>query len=210
MLTRVTVLDDYVHVAAGCTDVDGGAADPTWAEVRFYRMSPTTGELAAATEFGDDGVVSLVKQGGQTGFYGSTVSLSGVELGQFVLLFRALIGGTCGISVDYLRLEADGRERRCVANAVYSSESDVLTVNAWLTCEGICVDDALQCTFELYDDAGALVFDGLSSNEPDGRGVFRLTRSEPGLAADKSYYGKVSIFDGNGIFFSLVGLVTVE
>ena len=210
MLTQVTVLDGFVHVAVGCTDGDGGAADPVWAEVRFFRVSPMSGELVPATEFGVDGVVSLVKQASETGFYGAALNLDGVEPGQFVLLFRALIGGTSAINVDYLRVEGDGRERRCVANAVYSGESDALTVNAWLTCEGGCVEGALQCGFELYDDEGELVFDGLTSSEADGRGVFRLTRSAPGLAADRSYYGKVTIFDGLGIFSSLVGLVTVE
>jgi len=210
MLTRVTVVDGFVHVAVGCTDGSGGAADATWAEARFFWVSPLSGGLTPATSFGVDGVVVLSKQVNETGFYGAGVSLDLVEAGQYVVLFKALIGGTVSVGVEYLRVEGDPRVRCCVANAVYSNGSDTLTVNAWLVSDGQCVPVVLQCGFELFDDCGEVVFEELVSSEADDQGVFRLTRVGPGLAADRSYYGKVEIFDGFGVYSSLVGLVTVE
>ena len=210
MITNVTLRGDFIHVAVGCTDANGAAIDPSAAEAHFFRVSQLSGDLYPDESIGVEGVLTLAKKGGETGFYGAALELGGVDPGQFVVLFKATIGGTNTIAVDYLELGEDPHLYRCVANAVYANGANTLTVNAWLTDHGVTMVDPLDCTFTLYDDSGAEVFAGLTSNSPDGRGVFKLTKSAPGLSYDKSYYGKVEIYDGLRSFSSLVGLVTVE
>ena len=210
MLTHVTVRGDYIHVAIACTDANGGAIDPTSAEARFYKVSQTSGALLLDTRIGTGGVLTLVKQADETGFYSASIEVAGLGETQYVLLFKAVIGGTNAIAVDYLHIDEDPHVRGCVANAVYANATDTLTVNVWLTDQGLAVTVPFDCTFTLYDDTGEAVFAALYSAECDANGVFRFTKAAPGLSHDQTYYGKVDIYDDYGIHSGLVGLVTVE
>ena len=210
MLTHVTLRGDFIHVAIACTDANGAAIDPSAAEARFYKVSQTSGALSLDTRVGNNGVVTLTKQVTETGFFGGATEISGIAETQFVILFKATIGGTAAIAVDYLHLDEDPHLQGCVANAVYANATDTLTVNAWLTDHGHTVTEPYDCTFNLYDDTGAAVFAELTSTSADANGVFRFTKVAPGLAHDKSYYGKVEIYDLFGTHSSLIGLVTVE
>ncbi|HUW30987.1 MAG TPA: hypothetical protein VM223_05190 [Planctomycetota bacterium] len=210
MLTHVSVRGDFINAAIACTDVNGAAVDPSAAEARFYIVSQISGSPALDTRIGVNGVVALSKQAGETGFWGAAVETAGLGPNQYVVLFKAVIGGTASIAVDYLEIEEDMHLPGCVANAVYANSSDTLTVNAWLTDHGRTITDPIDCIFTLYNDAGAPVFSELFSDSPDANGVFRLTKTAPGLSHDRSYYGKVVIYNGIGLYSSLIGLVTVE
>jgi len=210
MLTHVSVRGDFIHAAIACTDVNGAAVDPSAAEARFYMVSQINGGLGLDIRIGVNGVVTLTKQAGQTGFWGAAVEISGLGTPQYVILFKAVIGGTTSIAVDYLEIEEDMHLPGCVANAVYANSSDTLTINAWLTDHGRTITNPIDCIFTLYNDAGAPVFSELFSESPDSNGVFRLTKTAPGLSHDRSYYGKAVIYNGIGLYSSLIGLVTVE
>jgi len=210
MLTHVTLRGDFINAAIACTDATGAAIDPSSAEARFYLVSQIDGSLSLDVRIGTDGVLTLAKQAGQTGFWGGAVDIATLDPAQYVILFKAVIGGTTSIAVDFLEIEEDPHLIGCVANAVYSNSADALTVNAWLVDQGRHVADPIDCTFTLYDDAGSPVFSELYSDSPDANGVFRLTKSAPGLSHDKTYYGKVDIYAVSGLYSSLIGLVTVE
>jgi len=211
VLTHVTVLGEFVHVAAGCTDADGEAVDPSAAVAKFFRVSQSDGSLFPDPNIGSNGVLTLAKEGDETGFWGAALEVAGLEAGQFVVLFRATIGGTETVGVDYLEVGEDPHLRECAANAVYANSSDTMTVNAWLVDHGRVVSDAAECLFTLFDDAGEEVLaEPLVSDAADENGVFRLTAEGPGLCHDRSYYGKVAVSDGLRTYSGLVGLVTVE
>jgi len=210
MLTHVSVRGDFIHAAIACTDANGAAIDPSSAEARFYLVSQVDGSPSLDTRIGVNGVVTLSKQAGQTGFWGGAVDIAPLAPAQYVILFKATIGGTTSIAIDFIEIDEDHHLIGCVANAVYANSSNTLTVNAWLSDHGRPVTDPIDCTFTLYNDAGAPVFSELFSDSPDANGVFRLTKTSPGLSHDKSYYGKVEIYTGTGLYSSLIGLVTVE
>jgi len=208
MLTRVTVRGDYLRICIACTDSFGAAVDPTQAQAYFFKVSQENGGLFLDTNIGSNGVMTLSKEGSHTGFYGAALDLGGLPPAQYVVLFKAEIDGVDAIAVDYLELGEDEHLYRCVANAVYDEEEDLLTVNAWLVDHSGTVSFPADVEFTLYDDTGTELF-ALTSFDADDNGVFRVTRSEPGLALAKAYYGKVEIYDGFEIYSSLVGLVTV-
>ena len=211
MLTHVTTRGDFIHVAIACTDATGAAVDPSCAEARFYKISQIDGSLSLDTRLGGgDGIVSLAKLHNETGFWGAAIDLAGLDHTWYVIFFKAVIGGTPTIAVDFLEIEEDPHLIHCVANAVYSNSTDILTVNAWLVDHGRPCTQPVDCSFTLYDDSGSPAFTELFSDTPDSNGVFRLTRQSPNLSHDRSYYGKVVIYNGFGLYSSLIGLVTVE
>ena len=210
MITQVTALGNFVRINIACTAQERAAADPSSAEANFYKVSDNDGSLSLYTDVGTNGVITLVKQDSEDGFYGAAVDVDDLDEGQYVVLFKVTIDEIDSIGVDYLAVGEDPHLRACVANAVYSNSSDTLTVNAWVIEHGSMVTSPVDCEFTLYDDSGDAVFSPLTSDSADDNGVFRLTKAEPGLAHDKSYYGKVEIDDGFNIFTGLVGLVTVE
>lgn len=210
MITHVAVWADFVHLDVACTNAEGESTDPSSAQAIFYRVSDVTGSIYRYTPVGSSGVITLSKQDSQTGFYGAAVDVNALEVGQYVVFFKVTIDGINAIGIDYLALYEDPHLRACVANAVYANSADTITVNAWLVDHGNMVTAPVDCTFTLYDDSGSTVFSALFSDSADANGVFRLTKTAPGLAYDKSYYGKVEIYDGFGAYSSLVGLVTVE
>jgi len=208
MLTRVTVRGDYLRICIACTDLFGAAVDPAQAQAYFFKVSQENGGLFLDSNIGSSGVLTLSKEGSHTGFYGAALDLGGLPAAQYVVLFKAQIEGIDTIAVDYLELGEDEHLYRCVANAVYNEGDDLLTVNAWLVDHSGTVNFPADVEFTLYDDTGTELFQ-LASFDADDNGVFRVTRSEPGLTLGKAYYGKVEIYDGFEIYSSLVGLVTV-
>ena len=210
MIAQVTVCGDFVRINVACTDIDGEATDPSSAEAYFYKVSELNGNLYRYTDVGNNGVITLAKQDDQDGFYGAAVEVALLDEGQYVVFFAVTINGIDSIGVDYMAATEDPHLRACVANAVYANSSDTLTVNAWVVDHGKMVTDPVDCEFTLYDDSGSPVFSPLTSDDPDDNGAFKLTKAEPGLEHDKSYYGKVEIYDGFNIYEGLVGLVTVE
>jgi len=210
MITFVTYEGDFAFVAVACVDGAGAAVDPSSAEAVVYEVSQLSGNLTRCLAAGVDGVLTLSKIDGQTGFYGAALETSAIDSGQYVLLLRVVVGGVESVGVDYVFVDDERAVRSVVSNAVYDNADDVLRVNAWLVEGGAVVADASWCGFELYDSTGVLVFAGLESFSCDGNGVFRLEKAEPGLSHDRLYYGRVSVMRGSRVFVGFTGLVTVE
>lgn len=95
---------------------------------------------------------------------------------------------------------------RAVANVGYDGVT--LTVNAWLERRGELAPNPSSCTVTVYDDAGAQQF-SLTDAAPDAQGVFRMTKTSPGLAAGKSYYAKVAVAAGGATYLTIEGVATL-
>ncbi len=101
---------------------------------------------------------------------------------------------------------SDFDEYRGCANVGY--DGSTLTVNAWLEHRGEVVTNPSSCIVTIYDDAGTQQFE-LSDDSADAQGVFKMTRSSPGLAAGKSYYAKVQITASGSTYVTIEGVATL-
>jgi len=102
MITFVTYEGEFAFVAAACVDGEGAAVDPESAEAVVYEVSQLTGGLFRRVDIGNGGVLTLSKCDGQTGFFGASVDTALLGSGQYLVLFRATIGGVETIGVDQL------------------------------------------------------------------------------------------------------------
>lgn len=101
---------------------------------------------------------------------------------------------------------SDYDEHRGRANVGYDGTG--LTVNAWLERRGEVVEEPTSCSVTVYDDAGTEQF-ALSEDTPDAQGVFKVTKTSPGLEAGKSYYAKVAIEAGGQTYETVEGISTL-
>lgn len=76
--------------------------------------------------------------------------------------------------------------------AVAAYKSLVLTVIACLERSGQAITSCTSCTVTVYDADGAEQFE-ISDDTADAQGVFKLTKSSPGLTAGRAYYAAVAI-----------------
>lgn len=210
MITKVFTTSDFIHVAIAACGATGAAADPSVATASFYLISQIDGSLALDPRISDDGVVTLTKQGSQTGFFGAAVEISGLGAGQWVVLFKATIDGVATIVTDYLCIDPDYRVAHIVASALYDSDADSLLVTAWISFHGEIHSSPYDCTVTLYDETGTQVGEPLVDEVRDARGVFRMTMADAGLTLGSGYYAKVVIYGGSYNCTDLVGVVDIQ
>lgn len=101
---------------------------------------------------------------------------------------------------------SDFDEYRGCANIGY--DGSTLTVNAWLEHRGEVVTNPSNCIVTIYNDAGTQQFE-ISDDSSDAQGVFKMTKSSPGLTAGKSYYAKVQITASGSTYVTIEGVATL-
>ena len=212
MITRVFTTGDFINVAIAACGSTGAAADPSAATASFYLISQVNGTVSLDTRISDDGVVTLAKQGSETGFFGAAVEISGLGAGQWVVLFKATIAGVDTIVTDYLCIDPDYRVSHVAACALYDAAADSLLVTAWLTLHGEIVTDPVDCTVTVYDETGTQVGDPLLDETCDARGVFRSTMADAGLTLGSGYYATVNVYAGAAVgnYTDVVPVIDVQ
>lgn len=70
---------------------------------------------------------------------------------------------------------------------VYDEASDALLVNVWVLCDGLQVTSVTSCEVRIYSADNTLLFPMISSSAADGHGVFRLSKTTPGLTGNRLY-----------------------
>lgn len=88
----------------------------------------------------------------------------------------------------------------------YNPTTDTLTGLAWVERSNLVVAVPTSLSLTLYDAAGVALFT-LTDNSPDAQGFFTVTKVNPGLSSDTSYYavstvtiGSVTVMFGKGAF----------
>lgn len=88
----------------------------------------------------------------------------------------------------------------------FSYDGTDLTGLAWVERNNLVVAAPTSLSLTLYDDAGVALFTETDAN-PDAQGFFKISKTNPGLVTDKSYYavstvtiGGVSVVFGKGAF----------
>jgi len=89
---------DFINISVAVTDSEGVRLTPTSAIATIYMVSQTSGELEVVTDIDDDGIVALAQQGGEVGFWGVGVDVSGLSVGQYVVLIE--VTTATGVAVD--------------------------------------------------------------------------------------------------------------
>lgn len=100
MITQVQVGHKYVNVSIAVTDDRGIPIDPVSVKAWFYKVSQTDGSLILDPNIGDNGILSLVKQDGHTGFYGNSVKTESLSKAEYTILFEVDFGTNKTITVD--------------------------------------------------------------------------------------------------------------
>ncbi len=132
--------------------------------------------------------------------FGQSYPLSGAESGSLHASVKSVADKLpSGELSDY-------DEHRSRANVGY--DGNTLTINAWLEHRGEVVDSPTGCAVTVHDDAGTELFD-LGDESPDAQGVFKLTKTEPGLEAGKSYYAMVEIVSDGNTYRTVEGISTL-
>lgn len=105
MITQIKEGYDYIHIAVAIVDSDGKVVDPSSAEALFYKVSQEDGSLSLDTNINGDGKVTLAKQGGQTGFYGSAIATDSLSANEYVILYKVTIGSIESITVEFFSID---------------------------------------------------------------------------------------------------------
>ena len=93
----------------------------------------------------------------------------------------------------------------------YDDLTDILIVEVTLSRNGapVLAPELLTTTVTVYDSDDNAIF-SVSDLAPDGQGVFRLTKSTPGLIADRLYYTEVEVSTSAGTVTAQKGFHTTE
>lgn len=101
-------------------------------------------------------------------------------------------------------------EKEVMMNVGFDDDTNILTFETWLEIEGVIETAVTNAKLSLRDEDGTEVFTGLSNATPDANGVFKMTKSAPGLSADTTYYAKMAIeFEGADVV-TIKGLITTD
>jgi len=76
---------------------------------------------------------------------------------------------------------------------LFDETTNILKADVWLLSDGQTVTDPTQVTFQVFDGAAPSPFINITDSSPDARGVFHLTKSNPGMVANTMYAAKASI-----------------
>jgi hypothetical protein len=93
--------------------------------------------------------------------------------------------------------------------AAYDDTSGTLRLEASLSRGGLALTapTVTAVTLDVYDSDDSILFT-VSDLAPDGQGLFRMTRSAPGLVADRLYSVKMTFTTAYGTFVGRRGFMT--
>lgn len=104
MITKIRKGLTGINLSVAVNDANGARKDPETAEIKFYKVQ-ADGSLALDTSVGNNGVLSLVQQDGETGFFGIGVDTSALSEGEYVILVRVVLDGVETIGTEYLSID---------------------------------------------------------------------------------------------------------
>lgn len=94
------------------------------------------------------------------------------------------------------------------ATASFDSVTDILTINAWIEDDDVVIQAPTDATIDVLDADGDALFSSLVDNTPNN-GIFKVTKSSPGLVQNRTFFIKVKITHLGRTFESLRSFITI-